>query len=126
VYGLSNFTNYQSVIRINDIVEYNHIIWAASSGGLVSINAQTKDQQLNTTISSFPDLNLTALCFDSKGNLWVGSASGYLSKVTSTGAVTVYNSYYGSGWGILDIHTWDNYVIVGSNNGSAFSIQRKA
>jgi ligand-binding sensor domain-containing protein len=116
----SNFTNYRSVTCVNDIIEYNNKLWAASSGGLVCIDPRNNTQTLSTDINQFPDLNLTSLCKDSSGNLWIASASGYLCKQAPSGAYTVYNSYQGSGWNILDISAQGKYLLIGATNG--FSI----
>jgi sugar lactone lactonase YvrE len=116
-FPLSNFTNYQSVIRINDILVSGNKVWAASSGGLLLIDLENRTQSLFSDNYSFPDQNLTALSMDSKGNLWIGSNSGYLYQRTPGGRYTVFDSYYGSQWGIQDVFAYKNYIIVGSSKG---------
>ena len=116
-FGLSNFTNYQYVIRINDIVASSGKMWAASSGGLFCIDFDKQTQTLFTDGYCFPDLNCTALDFDSKGNLWIGTKLGYLYKRSSNGNCSVYDSYLGSKWDITDIHAYKDYIIVASSKG---------
>jgi streptogramin lyase len=124
-FSLSNFTNYQNVIKINDIVASGNKIWAASSGGLLLIDPKKNSQAFYSDIYSFPDVNLTALSMDSKGNLWIGSSLGYIYKRTPAGEFTSYDSYYGVGWGILDIYAYKDYIIVGSTKGcSIFDPQK--
>ena len=118
----SSFTNYRATIKVNDIIEYNNKIWVASSGGLACIDPKTNTKTLITDIHQFPDLNLTGLCIDSSGNLWIASSQGYLCKQTPSGTYTVYNSYYASGWDILDISVHGQYLLVGSGSKNGFSI----
>jgi hypothetical protein len=118
-FSLSNFTNYQSVISVNDIIATGKKAWAATSGGLLFIDLENHTQTLFSDIYSFPDLDLTSLSLDSKGNLWIGSSHGYLYKRSPDGRSTVFDSYYGAQWRIRDILAYRNYVIVGSSKGCA-------
>jgi ligand-binding sensor domain-containing protein len=125
-FGFSNFTNYQSVIRVNGIVASKGKIWAASSGGLFCIDRDNNNTQtLYSDEYCFPDLNLTALAQDSKGNLWIGTKLGYLYKRPPDGACSVYDSYIGSQWDITDLQMYNDYVIVSSSKGlSIFDPQK--
>ena len=51
-FSLSNFTNYQNVIKINDIVASGNKIWAASSGGLLLIDPKKNSQAFYSDIYS--------------------------------------------------------------------------
>jgi len=116
-YSLSNFSNYQSVIRINDIAASGKQLWAASSGGLLLIDLEKYTQTFFNDSYSFPDLNLTTLAVDPKGNLWIGTKLGYLYKRSPDGRYARYDSYYGAGWGIQDIFMYKGYLVVGSSKG---------
>jgi ligand-binding sensor domain-containing protein len=116
-FALPNFTNYQSVIKVNDILISQGKVWAASSGGLCCLDLSTKSQTLFSDNYCFPDLNLIALSMDSKGNLWIGSKTGYLYKRSTDGTCAVYNSYVGSGWNINDILFYKNHIIIASSKG---------
>ena len=118
-FSLSNFTNYQSVISVNDIIVLGKKAWAATSGGLLFIDPENHTQTLFSDIYSFPDLDLTSLSLDSKGNLWIGSSRGYLYKRSPDGRSTMFGSYFGAQWGIRDIVAYRDYVIVGSSKGCA-------
>jgi ligand-binding sensor domain-containing protein len=116
-FAFSNFTNYQSVIRVNDIAVSKGKAWAASSGGLICIDLNTQSRTLLSDGYCFPDLDLTSIDIDSKGNIWIGTKLGYLYKRTPEGACSVFDSYYGSQWEIRDVLVYRDYVIVASSKG---------
>jgi ligand-binding sensor domain-containing protein len=123
--AFSNFTNYQSVIRVNDVVILKNKIWAASSGGLFCVDLSNNSQAFYSDGDCFPDLNLTALTQDSQGNLWIGTKRGYLYKRSSDGSCSVYDSYIGSGWDITDIYSYKDFIFVGSSKGLSLFDQKK-
>ena len=91
----------------------------ACSGGFFVIDFGNNSFTLFNDIKRFPDINLTAICRDSKGNIWIGSKLGYLYKQTPDGRNFTYDSYFGSGWEILALYTYKDYVIVGSTKGAS-------
>ncbi len=116
-FSLSQFANYQSTITVNDIVSSGLKTWAACSGGLFVIDLGSNTYTLFNDINNFPDVDLTAICRDSQGNLWIGSALGYLYKQTPGGQNFVYDSYFGAGWAIQTLLFYNNYLLVGSSKG---------
>lgn len=118
-FPLTQFTNYQSTTRVNDIVSSGLKTWVGCSGGLFVIDYANNSFTLFNDINRFPDLNLTALCRDSKGNLWIGSSLGYLYKQTPDGQNFIYDSYFGSSWEIQALYTYKDYLIVGSTKGAS-------
>ncbi len=126
-FAFSNFTNYQSVIRVNDVAVSSGKAWAASSGGLICIDLKNHTRTLLSDGFCFPDLNLTAIDVDSKGNIWIGTKLGYLYKRYPDGNCAVYKSYFGSQWDIKDIQFYRDYVIVASSKGlSLFDPNKEA
>ena len=119
-FSFSQFANYQSTIKVNDIVSSGLKTWVACSGGLFVIDYGNNSFTLFNDINHFPDINLTALCRDPKGNLWIGSKLGYLYKQTPDGQNFIYNSYFGANWAIQALLFYKNYLLVGSSAG--FSI----
>jgi ligand-binding sensor domain-containing protein len=115
--AFSNFTNYQSVIRVNDVIASHNVVWVASSGGLFCCDFTSGVQTHYSDGYCFPDLNLTALAQDAKGNLWIGTKRGYLYKRSPGGDCSVYNSYFGSKWEITTLKIYKDYVLVGSRQG---------
>jgi Two component regulator propeller. len=118
-FSLSQFANYQSATGINDIVSSGLQTWVACSGGLFAIDFGKNSFTLYNNINDFPDVNLTAVCRDPKGNLWIGSKLGYLYKQTPDGKKFVYDSYFGSNWEILALFPYNDYLIVGSTKGAS-------
>jgi ligand-binding sensor domain-containing protein len=80
IFSFSQFTNYNSAIQINDILVDNASVWAASTGGLIQVDLVKDTAFLESDVDNIPDLFLTALCKDNKGNVWIGSKKGYLVK----------------------------------------------
>ena len=116
-YCLSNFSNYQAVIRINALATAGKKIWAASSGGLLMIDREKNTQTFFSDSYLFPDLNMTALALDSKGNVWIGSGAGYLYKRSPDGRITTFTSYSGAQWSITALKAYRDYLIVGASKG---------
>jgi ligand-binding sensor domain-containing protein len=116
-FSFSQFANYQSTIKVNDIVSSGLKTWVACSGGLFVIDNGANSQTLFNDITHFPDVNLTAICRDPNGNLWIGSRLGYLYKQTPDGQNFIYNSYFGANWAIQALLFYKNYLLVGSSAG---------
>lgn len=121
------FTNYTSVLRVNDFAYDNSLIWVASSGGLYRYNPVNKTGTLYTDPELFPDPYITSLCLDAKHTLWIGTSSGYLYKRPRQGFQTVISSYFMAGWPITDMVSYGRYLIIGSSKGcSVFDTEQLA
>lgn len=118
-FSLSQFANFQSVIKVNDVVTTGYKTWVACSGGLFAIDLSKNSFTLFNDINNFPDVNLTAICRDLQGNLWMGSKLGYLYKQTPDGRNSVYGSYFGSNWEIQALFPYKDYLLVGSTKGAS-------
>ena len=118
-FAFSLFTNYQATTAVNDIVISGSKVWAASSGGLFVYDYVNKSSVLYNDITHFPDINLTAICIDAQGDLWIGSSLGYLYKQSPNGINSRYNSYFGSNWAITALYSYKNYIIIGSKKGAS-------
>jgi ligand-binding sensor domain-containing protein len=112
-----NIASYSSPVTVNAFFRWGDTLWAASSGGLVVHDLGSNRREIISNSRIFPDLNLTALCRDAQGNLWIGSRKGYLYRRTPRGQFTVYSNYKISDWGILCLYGYDDLVVVGSNRG---------
>jgi ligand-binding sensor domain-containing protein len=124
-YSFPLFTNYQATTSVNDIAISGPKVWAASSGGLFVYDYVNKSSALYNDITHFPDINLTAICMDSQGDLWIGSSLGYLYKQTPNGLNYAYNSYFGSNWDIKTLYAYKNYIIIGSSKGASIFDETK-
>jgi len=65
----------------------------------------------------FPDLQLTALCRDEAGNVWIGSRKGYLYKRSPRGQYTAFSAYKLAGWSIAALYFYDGMIVVGADLG---------
>ena len=120
-----NIVNYASPVTVGDFLAAGDTLWAASSGGLVAQDLRGGGKALISNAKIFPDPHLTALCRDSRGNLWIGSRRGYLYRRTPRGQFTAYSNYKVSDWGILCLFSYGDLIVVGSNRGvSLFDPQR--
>jgi|GEM_PF-1611396 len=117
VSAYTQFSNYTSTLQTNDIAFNNSYAWVATKGGLIRIEPATGEIQLNSATEHFPDLNLTALCFDTRGNLWIGTKRGLLYTISVKGRHTVSTAYSSSGWDITDMFLYKKYLIISSSKG---------
>jgi hypothetical protein len=117
VLPFNRMVNYTSTLRVNDFVLDNDVLWVASSGGLYRLNTKTGIGTLYNDPSQFPDPDISCLYLDVDHTLWVGTVNGYLYKRPVNGRTAVVSSYSSVDWGITDIASYGNYLIVGSKNG---------
>jgi ligand-binding sensor domain-containing protein len=124
-WGVSRFSNYSSVISVNDVLVNGRTVWVATSGGLYISDSITPFGRLESDVERFPDLRLISLARDSSGNLWVGSEKGYLTKVDQSGRYTLYSSYAASKWDIKKLFYAESHVLVASSRGFSIFDARK-
>jgi len=116
-FAAEGVVNYSSVITVGDFLAAGDTLWAASSGGLAAHNLRNGGKTLVSNAKIFPDPYLTALCRDSRGNVWIGSRGGYLYRRTPQGQFAVFPSYKHSGWGITCLFPYGGLIVVGSDRG---------
>jgi ligand-binding sensor domain-containing protein len=125
-FPFERFANYTSTRKVSDFAFQADTVWAATSGGLFRYVRSSGSGTLFSNPSFFPDPSLTALCLDSKNNLWIGSERGYLTLRPAKGSITVYSTYATAGWQITDLATCGDYLIVASDKGcSIFDTKKK-
>lgn len=112
---------------VNAIIKNGNMLWLASSGGVVRFDKTSGAVKIYTEMSDLPDLNLTAAVQDASGDVWFGSADGYLLKLhPQTETFTSYNALAATGWSIKCMRWFANYLLIGTNKGlSVFSIREK-
>jgi len=94
----------------------NNNIIAATSGGLISVDKETKEVTTLTTIEGLESVNLNAISIDHLGQIWIGGSSPY-------GFIQIYNlekmkTIKIFDYGVTEIH---NFQILDS---LAFSLYR--
>ncbi|MFP4013522.1 MAG: two-component regulator propeller domain-containing protein [Chitinispirillaceae bacterium] len=123
---LERLINHCSPMTVNGFVVAGDTLWAASGGGLVSHDLKNGSSKLLSSAKMFPDPNLTSICRDPDGNLWMTSDRGYLYKRTQDGRFAVYSTYHTSAWRLTSVLFHDGMVIVGANKGvSLFDPEKK-
>ena len=125
LFPAENIVNFSSAITVSDFLAVGDTLWAASSGGLAAHDLGRGGKALISNAKIFPDPYLTALCRDSRGNLWIGSRRGYLYRKTPQGQFAVFPSYKYSEWGITCLFAYGELLVVGSDRGvSLFDPER--
>jgi len=118
--GNERFSNFSSAITVSDFERIGNNLYVASSGGLYIYDIAGKSGSLLQSNTNTPDPNTTAICSQGNNILWTGTAQGYLSRRTppeNTADITTYNSFFSSGWKILDLVIYGKYLLVASNKG---------
>ena len=121
---LKQFASFKAV---NAIIKNGNMLWLATSGGVVRFDKTNGAIKTYTEMSDLPDLNLTAAVQDASGDLWFGSADGYLIKLhPQTETFTSYNALAATGWNIECMRRFTDYLLIGTSKGlSIFSIRGK-
>ena len=112
-----SITNYSDSKCVFDFVIKSDTVWVASSGGLYIQKRTTGTGFLVPSTVSSPDPRITAVCRDSKGNIWTGSSLGFLTSRSPGGKVISSVSYSSANWRISGLVSYKNYLIVGSLRG---------
>ncbi len=91
-----SWKNYASFSDVTGVTVSDDVIWAATSGGVFSYDASstyralTKSEGLNSQF-------LTGIASDKNGNVWLGSAEGYINVITDAAngedIVKIYDIY---------------------------------
>jgi ligand-binding sensor domain-containing protein len=121
---LRQFASFKAV---NAIVKNGNMLWLATSGGVVRYDNTSAAGKIYTEMSDLPDLNLAAAVQDASGDIWFGSADGYLVKLhPKTETFTSYNALAATGWNIKCMSRISDYLLIGTNKGlGIFSIREK-
>jgi hypothetical protein len=108
---------------VRQIVQEGDNLWCATSGGAVRYNLTTKAITPFNDLDDVPDLSLVSVVKDASGDLWFGSADGYVTRLhPPTVTFTSFNACAASGWSITCMLFFKDYLLIGTNNGlSIFS-----
>lgn len=112
-----DLNGYSSVSQINDIVEREGSLWVATPGGLIQYIKSSKEQYIFRDLTDMPDINIVTLALDSSGYIWAGSEKGYLYRVDKNNRIRKSSDYFSKGWDINDLVIYDDYLLVGSDQG---------
>jgi hypothetical protein len=117
---------FSSPTSIGGIVSDGSNLWIATSGGAVKYTLASGSKKVYSDLSDLPDLNLVAVVRDGAGDVWYGSAEGYLIRFhPATETFTTFNALASTGWTITCMQFFKDNIFIGSANGlSIFSIPK--
>lgn len=82
-----SYTNTDNVRQI--VIESNRV-WGATSGGIIAFTPSTGDILKLTNTDGLGGIDFNCVESDTAGNIWLGSADGWLSKYSRSGEITNY------------------------------------
>jgi streptogramin lyase len=117
---------FSSLKGVGGIVSDGSNLWVATSGGAVKYTLASGAKKVFANLSDLPDLNLVGAVRDGAGDIWFGSAEGYLTRLhPATETFTSFNALAATGWPITCMLFFKDYIFIGSVNGlSIFSIEK--
>jgi hypothetical protein len=120
------FKQFSSPKNVGGIVSEGPRLWVATSGGAVRYTLASGEKKVFADLPDLPDLNLVAVIKDKAGDVWFGSAEGYLVRCNpSTETFTSFNALAATGWPITCMLYFKDNIFIGSSNGlSIFSIEK--
>jgi ligand-binding sensor domain-containing protein len=120
------FKQFSSPKNVGGIVAEGPHLWAATSGGAVRYTLASGEKKVFADLSDLPDLNLVAVIKDRAGDVWFGSAEGYLVRCNpATETFTSFNALAATGWPITCMLYFKDNIFIGSSNGlCVFSIEK--
>ncbi len=103
--GISQFWQWRSWTssrQIRQVAADSSGIWAATSGGLVFVDAATLEITKYTNTEGLASNDLRAVTVDRQGRVWIGLGNGYLNVLDpATGQIELVKDY--EGWDIHDL-----------------------
>lgn len=106
-----------STLYINQVAMHNNYIISATSGGLLIIDINNKEETTLTTIEGLKSVNLNAISIDHIGQIWIGGGAPYgfiqIYDLQKMEAIDVFD------YGVTEIY---DFVILDS---LAFSLYRE-
>jgi hypothetical protein len=124
---LKQFGSFKSV---RAVVPAGNKLWLATSGGVVRYDRASGATKVYADVSDIPDLNVTAGTIDNAGDLWFGTASGFLIRChPQTENFISFNALATTVpvWQITCMARTGDFLLIGTNNGlSIFNIARQS
>jgi streptogramin lyase len=122
---LKQFGSFKSV---NAVIPLRNNLWLATSGGVVKYDQTTRTTRVYSDISDIPDLNITGGAVDTAGDLWFGTASGFLIHChPQTETFNSFNALAATNWQVGCMARSGGFLFIGTQKGlGIFNIARKS
>jgi ligand-binding sensor domain-containing protein len=78
--GLGEWKTFTAKREVRSVARAGSRLWAATSGGLFSVDPATGATAEYTTSEGLKTIDLTAVASDDAGDIWIGASSGILHK----------------------------------------------
>ncbi|MEE8417701.1 MAG: hypothetical protein V3S06_03470, partial [candidate division Zixibacteria bacterium] len=82
--------SYTNTDDVRQIVIESDRVWGATSGGVVAFTPSTGDILKLTNTDGLGGIDFNCIASDTAGNIWLGSADGWLSRYSQSGEITNY------------------------------------
>ncbi len=82
--------SYTNTDDVRQIVIESDRVWGATSGGVVAFTPSTGDILKLTNTDGLGGIDFNCVATDTAGNIWLGSADGWLSRYSQSGEITNY------------------------------------
>jgi ligand-binding sensor domain-containing protein len=110
---------FTSTSDVRDIESVNGSLWAATSGGLVHFDPSSGLFDVYTNTRGLSTNRCVAVGADSRGGIWVGFEDRRLNRLDAeTGRVQVLPDLQDEVFTIMDIISWEDFVLVASDVGA--------
>ena len=127
-YGsIGEWHNYTYSNSSNDIVSNGHVIWCATSGGLIKYDEQTGQAVKYLNSDGLGDVDLLSLAVDTAGTVFIGGTNGTLTRIFADGSIDIDNFQYTNNvlYHLLSLYADGEVLWVGTEVGVAqYSIYR--
>ncbi len=82
--------SYTNTDNVRQIIIESDRVWGATSGGVVAFTPSTGDILKLTNTDGLGGIDFNCVESDTAGNIWLGSADGWLSRYSPSGEITNY------------------------------------
>ena len=83
--AVGNWQTYTNSSEIRQFVIADSIIWSATNGGVLQINANTNEYKKFTNTEGLSQIDVVAIAHDPKGYVWVAMPDGLLQWALMSG-----------------------------------------
>ncbi|MFK7785934.1 MAG: two-component regulator propeller domain-containing protein [Crocinitomicaceae bacterium] len=108
--------------QINQIDANADFLWVATNGGLVAFDLETQATEVYGIESGLGHNAIQAVFVDNKGDIWIGTFSRFVFKITETGIEQIELIEAGQLQVKCIVEDLDNHIWVGSSESGVFQL----